>query len=358
MSPALFNSVSHVPSDRNVQPADPAPLEWTDAQRIRAITLTIKESDRQWRSRFPLLNAQDALGLAWLVVTLGTCLVSAVAYAWGVLPALAVVAINAMCLSLVRELEHDLVHNLYFKSRIRVQNAMMAVLWPFLGNLPHPWFRREMHLLHHRTSGQHEDFEERLIGNGMPFGLLKLIAMIEPGVAMLFRQKELKSIPFFDGRKLARACFPVVHLYYLILVGWIALSLSGLIWGDSGMLASPLIGLLTTGLNFLMVVYIAPNLLRQISVQILSSWMHYHEDVPSRLHETQVLNAWYFFPLNLFAANFGSTHAIHHFYANQPFYLRQLVARQAHQALRKFGVRYNDSASLLRGNRFQSGARE
>jgi hypothetical protein len=80
--------------------------------------------------------------------------------------------------------------------------------------------------------------------------------------------------------------------------------------------------------------------------------MHYHGDVESRLDETQVMSAWYLLPLNLFSCNFGSTHAIHHFYAQQPFYLRQMVAREAHAAFREHGIRYNDAQSLLRGNRF------
>jgi fatty acid desaturase len=326
-----------------------------DAGRIKAITLTIKAADRSWRETLPFLKHQDALGVLFLMGTFCICIVAAVAFAYGLLPWWSVIAINAICLSLVRELEHDLVHNLYFRTRLGIQNLMMGLVWPMLGNLPHPWFRREMHLLHHRTSGQHEDFEERLIGNGLPFGFVKILAMIEPGLAMWFRQKELAAIPFFDSKKLARAVFPVVHFYYGVLFGWLILQGAtavqyslGLYWGNEWSNT-----MLPQALNFLMIVYVAPNMLRQISVQILSSWMHYHEDVPSRLHETQVLNAWYFLPLNLFAANFGSTHAIHHFYANQPFYLRQLVARQAHAALQTYGVRYNDSASLIRGNRFQ-----
>jgi fatty acid desaturase len=325
-----------------------------DAARIRAITLTIKEADRQWRRRLPWLRHQDAIGVAILAAIVAATTFSATAYLNGWLPWWACIALSAFSLSLARELEHDLVHNLYFRGRRFWQNAMMGLVWPLLGNLPHPWFRRDMHLLHHRTSGQTEDFEERLIGNGMKFGPLKILAMIEPGLAMWFRGKELESIPFFDSRRLARACFPVVYIFHAILLsfaGWHAVQLVAGWWGAS---LSEIPGMAAAGriIDALMVVYVAPNMVRQISVQILSSWMHYYEDVPSRLHETQILNAWYFLPLNLFAANFGSTHAIHHFYANQPFYLRQLVARRAHAALHRYGVRYNDASSLLRGNRF------
>ena len=36
----------------------------------------------------------------------------------------------------------------------------------------------------------------------MPFGPLKLLAMVEPVLALAFRQKELKTIPAYDARKL------------------------------------------------------------------------------------------------------------------------------------------------------------
>ena len=104
------------------------------------------------------------------------------------------------------------------------------------------------------------------------------------------------------------------------------------------------------------VVFLLPNQLRQVCVQVLSSSMHYHGDVTNQLEETQVMNAWWLLPLNLFSCNFGSTHSIHHFVVSQPFYLRQMVAREAHAAFRTYGVRFNDPASVLRGNRFERAA--
>lgn len=324
-----------------------------DVTRIKAITLAIKEADRRMRERFRFLKYQDAIGLGWLVALALTCAVSGSLFVAGLIPWWLCLMVNAIALSLVRELEHDLVHNLYFKNNKRIQNAMMATVWPLLGNLPHPWFRREMHLLHHRTSGHDEDFEERLIGNGMKFGPLKLLAMIEPGLALLFRKKEMAQIPFYDGRKLARAAFPIVIIYHTVLVLFVLGNLLSLAVTALGI--GPETGgfwtLALSVINGVAVVWLLPNMLRQTCVQVLSSWMHYYGDVESRLEETQVLNAWYFFPLNVFAANFGSTHSIHHFFVAQPFYLRQMVARDAHAAFRQYGIRYNDAASLLRGNR-------
>jgi fatty acid desaturase len=302
------------------------------------------------------LRHQDAIGLALLVGFVFVVATSSLAFGLGMLPWWGCLIVNAIVLSLVRELEHDLVHNLYFKSRRRIQNLMMAAIWPILGNLPHAWYRREMHLLHHRTSGHDEDFEERLIGNGLPFGPLKILSMIEPGLALLFRKREMRQIPFYNPERLYRAIFPIVFIYYgvlaLVVLGGL-LNTTAELFGMNVILPNWLVTVFAVA-NFLGVIWVFPNMIRQISLQVLSSWMHYHGDVDSRLHETQVLNAWYFFPLNLFSANFGSTHAIHHFYANQPFYLRLMVARQAHAAMRQHSVRYNDTASLLRCNRFQS----
>jgi hypothetical protein len=81
--------------------------------------------------------------------------------------------------------------------------------------------------------------------------------------------------------------------------------------------------------------------------------MHYFGDVTpgNVLEQTQVLNARRFLPLQLFCFNFGSTHAIHHFVANEPFYVRQWTAREAHVALRANGVPFNDLGTFARANR-------
>jgi hypothetical protein len=62
--------------------------------------------------------------------------------------------------------------------------------------------------------------------------------------------------------------------------------------------------------------------------------MHYYGGVESTAQETQVLSKWYWLPLQLFSCNFGSSHAIHHFFVVQPFYLRELVRSDAHAAMR------------------------
>jgi fatty acid desaturase len=235
-----------------------------------------------------------------------------------------------------------------------IQNLMMLAVWPFLGNLPHPWYRRRMHLLHHRTSGHEEDFEERLIGNGLKFGPLKILAMFEPGLASLFRHKEFRQIPFFKGSEFFKALIPVALVYIVIFYGWILGHALNLMATVADFSTPSLIQDVLSTLNTLAIIFMLPNLIRQVSVQIISSNMHYFGDVDNRLQETQVMNAWWMLPLQLFCCNFGSTHTIHHFYVNQPFYLRLLVTKPAHRAFKTYGIRFNDMETILRGNRYHS----
>jgi hypothetical protein len=229
---------------------------------------------------------------------------------------------------------------------------MMASTWPFLGNLPHPWFRRRMHLLHHRTSGQVEDFEERLIGNGMPFGWKKVLAMFDPVLALAFRKAELRTIPFYDPKQVIRAMTPITLVHLVLWYGFLLGNGAALAAGALG-LALPAVVLSVLGVvNAIAIVWVIPNVLRQVCLHVLSSNMHYFGDVENRLQETQVMNAWYLFPLNLFCFNFGSTHTIHHYVVNQTFYVRQLVAGKAHAAFRAHGIRYNDAETILRANRW------
>jgi fatty acid desaturase len=100
----------------------------------------------------------------------------------------------AFAISLLHELEHDIIHNLYFRNALWVQDLMFLGIWlsKLHGN---PWFRKEMHLKHHIVSGQTDDAEgivfvtltnilfnvlERLIGLGLPFGWKRLSVTMHP----------------------------------------------------------------------------------------------------------------------------------------------------------------------------------
>ena len=107
-------------------------------------------------------------------------------------------------------------------------------------------------------------------------------------------------------------------------------------------------------INPLVAILIAPNFFRMFCLHFITSNMHYFGDVESGnvMQQTQVLDKWYFLPMQLFCFNFGSTHAIHHFVVNETFYIRQLTASRAHQVMKEQGVRFNDLGSFRRANRF------
>jgi fatty acid desaturase len=62
--------------------------------------------------------------------------------------------------------EHDLIHELYFKTAPWVQHVMFTGIWLIKSNAA-PWWRKYYHLKHHMESGQTTDVEERLIGLGL-----------------------------------------------------------------------------------------------------------------------------------------------------------------------------------------------
>ncbi len=86
--------------------------------------------------------------------------------------------------------------------------------------------------------------------------------------------------------------------------------------------------------------------------------MHYYGDVKSLFRQTQVLDSWLSFPLQLFCFNFGATHGIHHFIVTQPFYLRQAVAPKVKPLLKKYGIPFNDFESIAHANRETNHAKD
>jgi fatty acid desaturase len=322
----------------------------------KAIMLAIRDADRRMRDRFPVLRHQTALGMGFVGLAYTAAAVSAWLFINGLIPAAACIMINAMAFAVLREIEHDLIHNLYFKGRRTLQNIVLFLIWPALGNVPSPLYRRKIHLQHHTSSGHEDDLEERLIGNGNGFGPLRWLTMIDTGLSTVFRGRELKGIPGFNRSEFLRSLVPVNVIFYIMWLSFLgyhgatlAASLVGLALELPAWLAPAF-----SVLNVMAVVWLLPNVIRQASLQVLSSSMHYYGDVESTLQETQVLSKWYWLPLQLVSCNFGNSHAIHHFFVAQPFYLRELVRREAHAAMRRHGVRFDDVGTFSRANRWGS----
>eukprot|EP00026_Physarum_polycephalum_P011848 Phypoly_transcript_12094.p1 GENE.Phypoly_transcript_12094~~Phypoly_transcript_12094.p1 ORF type:complete len:160 (+),score=1.54 Phypoly_transcript_12094:95-574(+) len=136
----------------------------------RLICAVIIQEEKRVRKRFTWLAWQDTLCCAWFFGSLLLITLSSLLYLREILPWWAVVCINGIAISILHELEHDLIHSMYFKTKPYVHHIMFLVIW-FCKLHVNPWIRKPMHLLHHKASGQTNDVEERLLGLGLPFGL-------------------------------------------------------------------------------------------------------------------------------------------------------------------------------------------
>ncbi len=338
---------------RDVLQANAADLS-LDEQRIARIVSAIRAEEERLRCRYPVLQHQNTLGVAILCFSLCGMVLSGYLYYRGLLPAWLSIPLSALFASLSHELEHDLIHRLYFRHNRFLQNLMMLVVWVMRPNTVNPWFRRDIHYLHHRVSGTPQDLEERLVGNGVAGPLTRFIVMADGLIGMLIRVRVLNAENRrFNFIEVINAGFPFATLYF---VTWYLFLIYHVV-----MLAGPVIGMppppgwFAAGMNvvdLVVVVLIAPNALRSFCLNFVTSYMHYYGGVSTLMQQSQILHPWFLWPMQLFCFNFGSTHAIHHFVVGQPFYLRQMVAGAAHRAMRANGVRCNDLSTFLTGNRY------
>ncbi|TGK22457.1 fatty acid desaturase [Leptospira kmetyi] len=338
------------------------PKKWqTLATREKNVKIMrwIRFREKNLRKKFPILNRQNLLGASITFGSAAMMLVTAGLYIAGIIPAWAAIVSNAIFASLLHEIEHDTIHNLYFKDDTKMQDLLFWTVWIFRGNTVSPWYRRMIHTLHHKVSGHKDDIEERLIGNGMKAGLVRFFAMIDGNVsAILNFRKLVKDAPKFKRKEIVSESWPWLVIYYTLWYNFLGLNLihyGNLFLGSPVQLPFPeFLESARTFLNTAAVVYMLPNWIRQSSIQIVSSNMHYYGDVKGIHEQTQVLNSWLLAPLHLFCFNFGSTHGIHHFVVNQPFYIRQMVAPFVHPAMKRYGIRFNDFESMLRANRYNA----
>src|SRR5690606_8402511 len=85
------------------------------AERARRIGRIVRRSERELRRRFTLLQSQDALAIVILVGGVSGMIASGWLYLAGSIPWWCAVPLSAFFASLLHELEHDQIHQLYFK---------------------------------------------------------------------------------------------------------------------------------------------------------------------------------------------------------------------------------------------------
>ena len=331
--------------------------QMSDAERTTRIRNVVSAAGADLRQRHPWLRHQDAIGFGIFIASIAGMIASGWLWYVGVLPFWLSIPLTAVFAAFIHELEHDLIHDLYFKKNRIVHHLMLALGWVARPSTINPWIRRGLHLHHHRHSGTESDIEERAITNGDKWGLARFIMTGDSVLAILLRLPHEPSnrVRVEMVIRALVAYFPLGWAFwgswYLLLGFHGANAVAGLTgntiaWADSTLA-------LMEVMNVAAVVLIIPNIIRGFCLHFVSSNMHYYGDVEDRniMQQCQVLNPWWLTPLQLFCFNFGSTHAIHHFVVREPFYVRQWTATAAHDVMREMGVRFNDLGTFRRANR-------
>jgi len=329
-------------------------LTAADTQRIKNIQQAIREEDSLLKAKYPILNHQNTLGLIICLTAFAGMIATGAAYLYDLIPAWLCIIVATIFASISHEIEHDLIHRLYFRKNAFIHNMMMAIVWIMRPNTVNPWYRRSIHFNHHKTSGTEDDIEERVIGNGMQFGWKRLLISLDGFLSISLRQKELRGMKDYNYFAFVLKGAPLAHIFVALLYSFVAFH--GFDFAVNQMQITVVYPeLLLTAVDFLnitAVVWILPNALRALCLHNITTLMHYYGDVDSLLKQCQVMNHWSLLPVQLFSFNFGATHTLHHFVVSQPFYLRQLVAKKVYPVLKDNGVRFNDFSSLVRSNRF------
>lgn len=342
----------------------------THKQRTRIIQKEIQKSYTAFREKYSILNHQNAIGFSIFLF----CIIASayIGYLWwvGIVPAWLLIIVNAFLFGILHELEHDLIHWMYFKENKVVHHTMMFLIWLARPLTINPWIRRVFHYHHHSFSGTLHDVEERGVTNGEKWSLKRLIFTPDLVIGNLLRVRKLfkdisnevklGNIKLETGNKLKHygllALIPITIISHVILyifsVHWL-LGLSN-IWFNTGWYLPDTINQLLDVLSPVIYIVLLPNLLRQFSLHLITSNLHYFGDVEKGniMEQTQVLNAWWTTPLQVFCFFFGWTHAIHHFVVNETFYIRHFTRKKAHEIMKEYGVRFNDFESMKRANRY------
>lgn len=343
----------------------------THQEKSGQIRKEINLSYYQLKETYPLLKHQNGLGMS--IFLFAIIAIVTVSFGWyqSVLPTWLMIAVNAFFMGVLHEIEHDLIHWLYFRKHKVIHHFMLFTVWILRPLTVNPWIRRTLHHHHHKFSGTLHDVEERSVTNGEAWsikrllttpdvvlgGLLRLRRMfsdmdqeVKNGNLKLETSSKLKQIMFLSIVPVTIFAHVVLYFFFAdLLFAWLnarfAVDLSFPHYVDNMLIS----------LNVLIYTILLPNLLRQFCLHFITSNMHYFGDIEEGnvIEQTQVLNIWWTYPMQLFCFFFGWTHSIHHFVVNETFYIRHIGRKKAQEVLRQYGVRFNDLGTFKRANRFR-----
>jgi fatty acid desaturase len=139
-----------------------------------------------------LLKHQDLLG--FMIFSLSVFCILLSVYLWNleILNLWVMVFWIAFWTSILHELEHDLIHGLYFKKNKWIHNFMLFFVWFFRPLTLNPWIRRYWHNYHHQHSGKVIDIEERGVTNGEKWSLIRLLITPDLVLGFLVRFRRLR----------------------------------------------------------------------------------------------------------------------------------------------------------------------
>lgn len=342
----------------------------TDDVKTEIIRREVVKAGKEFREKYPIFKYQNAVGFTIFSVSVFFIFLMSFLFLKGKISVWIMIFSNAFFMSLLHELEHDLIHFMYFQKKKYIQDFMLFVGWVLRPLTVNPWIRRHLHFHHHKFSGTLHDVEERGVTNGENWGLLRLIKTPDLFLGGILRMHilahdikgEVKNghlprktaLKFKKYSSLSLLPFGLISyfIWYFFLVHYAIAGFTSLAGIEY---QSPL-----WAMNLLQVVspyvyiIIIPNFIRQFCLHFITSNMHYFGDVESGniMQQTQVLTVWWTFPFQLFCFFFGYTHAIHHFVVNETFYIRHFTRKRAHEVMREQGVRFNDIGTFKRANRF------
>jgi fatty acid desaturase len=342
----------------------------THQQITSKIRREITQSYKDLKLKHPILKHQDAIGLTIFFLSVGISLLMGYLWYIDIVPAWLLILVNAFLFGVLHELEHDLIHFMYFKNNKIIHNFMLGWIWILRPLTLNPWFRRTLHFHHHRFSGTLHDVEERGVTNGEKWSLKRLLFTPDLVVGNLLRVRNLfadiksevknGNLKFETANKIK--LYGVLGLIPLTIVAHIVLYLFSTdifleFLNKNFSITVQLPEALKTVLawsNPIIYIVLLPNLLRQFCLHFITSNLHYFGDVEKGnvIEQTQILNVWWTYPFQLFCFFFGWTHAIHHFVVNETFYVRHIARKKAHKVMRENGVRFNDLGTFKRSNRY------
>ncbi|VVP48663.1 fatty acid desaturase [Pseudomonas fluorescens] len=335
-----------------------SPQRLNAAQRSAHIREVVLAKGVELRERYPILKHQDALGAGILAFALAGMIGSAALYMTGHMAWWACLLLNAFFASLTHELEHDLIHSMYFRKQRVPHNLMMGLVWLARPSTINPWIRRHLHLNHHKVSGSETDMEERAITNGEPWGFARLLMIGDNIMSAFIRMLRAKTWAhkFSIIKRTLKVYAPLALVHWgawYVFLGFHAANGIAYLTGTPIEWSATTVSVMHV-IDIAAVVIIGPNVLRTFCLHFISSNMHYYGDIEpgNVMQQCQVLNAWWLWPLQAFCFNFGSSHGIHHFVVKEPFYIRQMTVPVAHKVMREMGVRFNDLGTFARANRF------